>query len=87
VSTDALTIFTSHSNDLVALSKAAHRVGGAYATIGAKQAHTAFKALENAARNNAAHDIPKLLQDALEKREIAHRAFLAWYANVARSEA
>lgn len=87
VSTEALTIFTSHSNDLAALSKAAHRVGGAYATIGAKQAHTAFKALENAARSNAISDIPRLLQDALEKREVAHRAFLAWYANVARSEA
>ena len=85
VSTEALNVFTSQNHDLVTLGKAAHRVGGAYATIGAKQAHAAFKALENAARSNAHNDIPKLLQDALEKREIAHRAFLTWYANVTRA--
>jgi PAS domain S-box-containing protein len=86
VSTEALTVFTNYGNDLNALSKAAHRVGGAYATVGAKQAHAAFKALENAARGNVTGDIPKLLQDALEKREIAHRAFIAWYANIVRPE-
>ncbi len=86
VSTEALTVFTSYGSDLTVLSKAAHRVGGAYATVGAKQAHAAFKALENAARGNAVAEIPKLLQDALEKREIAHRAFLAWYANIVPKE-
>ncbi len=86
VSTEALIVFTLHHHDAAAIGKAAHRVGGAYATIGAKQAHAAFKALENAAKNNSTSTIPKLLQDALEKREVAHRAFLDWYATVKRPE-